>query len=209
MDAQLLDLPPAEEVKDSQMSMKEALAKRRSRQKFNEEALSMDELSFLLWATQGVQEVIRGGTATLRPAASGGARHPFETYILVFRVDGLKRWIHRYVPLEHKLVHLGEDESLTEKFVTACMKQGFVGKSAVAFAWTCIPYRTEWSYDKVSHKIIAIDAGHVCQNLYLACESANLACCAVGAYHQGQMDQLLKLDGVEEFTIYMAVVGKY
>jgi SagB-type dehydrogenase family enzyme len=108
----------------------------------------------------------------------------------------------------NKLLLIKSTLGLKERIVEACMKQGFVGDSAVAFAWTCVPYRTEWSYDKVSHKLIAMDAGHLCQNLYLACESADIACCAVGAYHQDLMDQLLGVDGVEEFTIYMAAMGK-
>ena len=66
----------------------------------------------------------------------------------------------------------------------------------------------EWRYDIAAHKVIAIDAGHVCQNLYLACEAINAGTCAVAAYNQSLMDKLLKIDGDEEFTIYMAPVGK-
>jgi SagB-type dehydrogenase family enzyme len=66
----------------------------------------------------------------------------------------------------------------------------------------------EWRYDIAAHKVIAIDAGHVCQNLYLACEAINAGTCAVAAYNQSLIDRLLKIDGDDEFTIYMAPVGK-
>jgi nitroreductase len=56
--------------------------------------------------------------------------------------------------------------------------------------------------------VIAIDAGHVCQNLYLACAAIGAGTCAIGAYHQEKMDALLGVDGVDEFTIYLAPVGK-
>jgi len=84
----------------------------------------------------------------------------------------------------------------------------FVGKSAVAFIWTVIPYRTEWRYGAVAHKTIILDVGHLCQNLYLASETINAGTCAIGAYSQDKIDQLLGVDGTEEFTIYAAAVGK-
>ncbi|MFO7569003.1 MAG: nitroreductase family protein, partial [Smithellaceae bacterium] len=67
--------------------------------------------------------------------------------------------------------------------------------------------RMEWRYDLAAHKVIAIDAGHVCQNLYLACEAIGAGTCAVAAYDQEACDALLGVDGHEEFTIYLAPVG--
>ena len=66
----------------------------------------------------------------------------------------------------------------------------------------------EWRYGLAAHKLIALDAGHVCQNLYLACEAIHAGTCAVAAYNQQLCDQLLRLDGKEEFVIYLAPVGK-
>jgi SagB-type dehydrogenase family enzyme len=80
--------------------------------------------------------------------------------------------------------------------------------SAVTFVWTAIPYRTAWRYSILSPKIIAQDSGHVCQNLYLACEAIGAGTCAIGAYDQAKMDAALNLDGEREFTIYVAPVGK-
>ena len=90
----------------------------------------------------------------------------------------------------------------------ACFGQNFIAASAVTFFWTVIPARMEWRYDLAAHKVIAIDAGHVGQNLYLACQSIDAGCCAVAAYDQSACDQLLGVDGEEEFTIYLAPVGK-
>jgi len=52
------------------------------------------------------------------------------------------------------------------------------------------------------------DAGHICQNLYLACEAIGAGTCAVNGYNQLAMDALLGLDGEDEFTVYLAPVGK-
>ncbi|OPY14404.1 MAG: Nitroreductase family protein [Syntrophus sp. PtaB.Bin075] len=66
----------------------------------------------------------------------------------------------------------------------------------------------EWRYGLAAHKVIAIEAGHVCQNLYLACESIGAGTCAIAAYDQEGIDRILGLDGQDEFTIYLASVGK-
>ena len=92
--------------------------------------------------------------------------------------------------------------------IKAASNQSFAGKSAVTFIWTTIPARMEWRYSRASYKVIALDAGHVCQNLYLACETIGAGTCAIAAYDQEIADSILGIDGVEEFTIYMAPVGK-
>ncbi len=66
----------------------------------------------------------------------------------------------------------------------------------------------EWRYHLAAHKVIAIDVGHVCQNLYLACESIGAGTCAIAAYDQEAFDRLLRIDGKDEFVIYLSPVGK-
>jgi SagB-type dehydrogenase family enzyme len=206
-DAKLVDLVPTTELTLGRMPLIEAIEKRRSRRKFTSEALTLEELSFLLWTTQGVSKIFREGAATLRTVPSGGARHPFETYLLVNRVEGLEPGLYRYLPLDHKLCLEKVDADLVEKVHVASYQQ-YVEDCAVVFIWTVIPYRTEWRYDFISHKIIAMDAGHMCQNLYLASEAVGAGTCAVGAYDQDALDAALGVDGEEEFAIYMAPTGK-
>ncbi|MBI3945406.1 MAG: SagB/ThcOx family dehydrogenase, partial [Armatimonadetes bacterium] len=184
--------------------------RRRSRRRFTPEPLTLEELSFLLWATQGVREAHPrdGGTITFRTVPSGGARHPFETYILVNRVTGVKPGLHRYLPLDHRLYLVRTGEDLPRRVGEACLEQEFVGQGAVVFIWTAIPYRTEWRYTHLAPKIVAVDAGHVCQSLYLACEAIGAGACAIGAYLQEEMDAFVGVDGEEEMVIYAAPVGK-
>ncbi len=203
-----IDLLREKEWKNiSSIDLVSAIRKRRSHRKFQIQPLNIEELSFLLWATQGISRRVGEGTA-YRTVPSAGCRHSFETYLCVFNVSGLEQGVYRYLPLENQLVLEHEDENLQENIVEAALGQPFTGKSAVTFVWTAIPYRMEWRYDIAAHKVIAIDAGHVCQNLYLACEAINAGTCAVAAYNQTLMDNLLKVDGTDEFVIYLAPVGK-
>ena len=206
-DAVLIDLPAPDSTGIGSMPLNQAISRRRSRREFSNQPLSLDELSFLLWATQGVHEIIREGTATRRTVPSGGARHPFETYMFIYNVEGLQKGVYRYLPIEHKLHFLDGDQDLTEKVHTACFQE-FVKQGAVVFIWTTIPYRTEWRYSFLSHKVIAQETGHICQNLYLVSESIGAGACALGTYNQEEIDAILGVDGVDEFAIYIAVVGR-
>ena len=200
-DAPLIDLVAPGDLTVSDLPLVEAINRRRSHRKFTREPLSLEELSFLLWSTQGVKGFRGDGVATLRTVPSAGARHPFETYLLVHWVDGIKPGLYRYLALEHKLCFLRSP-------VEPVADRWFLQNCAAVFVWSALPYRTEWRHSTFAHKMIALDAGHVCQNLYLACEAIGAGTCAVGVYWQDEMDALLDVDGVDEFTVYVAPVGK-
>lgn len=207
--AQLIDLVPIEKLSIGKKPVIEVMNNRRSHRRFSKEPLTIEELSFLLWATQGVRKVSKSQINTLRTVPSAGARHPFETYLVVNRVTGLEPGLYRYLPLDHKICVLSKiDPKFLQKLTKATSGQSFISTGAVVFIWTIVPYRSEWRYLTWAHKVSALDAGHVCQNLYLAAEAIEAGTCAVAAYDQKKMDSLLGVDGEEEFTIYLAPVGK-
>jgi SagB-type dehydrogenase family enzyme len=207
-ESQLYELPAPKDFEGvAGIDLSTAIASRQSVRKYRDEALTLKELSFLLWATQGVRKVIHN-ICTLRTVPSAGARHALETYLYVHHVEGLPEGIYRYLPLEHDLLFEFSDENLSKKIAEAALDQSFVGAAAATFIWTTIPYRMEWRYERASCKVIALDAGHVCQNLYLACEAIGAGTCAVAAYDQELMDQLIRVNGEDEFVIYLAAVGK-
>jgi len=210
-DAKLIDLVAPGDLAVGNMPLIEAIKRRKSRRKFTPEPLTLEELSFLLWATQGVRQVLHDGRLTRRTVPAGGSLHSFETYLFVYqdRVEGLKTGLYRYLPVEHKLCLLSSATGLAEKVTRACRAgHRWVENSAVLFVWTAIPYRKEWRYSILSAKLIALDAGHVCQNLYLASEAIGAGTCAIGAYDQPAIDAALGVDGDKEFVIYVAPVGK-
>lgn len=184
-----------------------AIGNRQSRRRYLQQPLTLEELSFLLWATQGLRGKPAGGHA-FRTVPSAGCRHALETYLAVLDVEGLEPAIYRYLPLSHQLLYEFTVEQLAERLIRSALGQAFAGRAALVFIWTAIPYRMEWRYGVVSHKVIAIDAGHVCQNLYLACEAVGAGTCAIAAYDQEEVDRLIGVDGDDEFAIYLAPVGK-
>ena len=191
----------------SRLSLADAIARRESRREFSARSLTLDEISFLLWAVQGVRRVL-SPAVTLRTVPSAGARHALETYVCALRVEGLDTGIWRYRPLDHDLVFVRAVPDLPARVADGCLGQSFAGEAAAVFAWTAVPYRMEWRYGLAAHKVILLDAGHAAQNLYLACEAIGAGTCAIAAYDQEAMDALLGVDGEDEFTIYMAPAGK-
>ncbi|MBU4009845.1 MAG: SagB/ThcOx family dehydrogenase [Proteobacteria bacterium] len=184
-----------------------AMSSRKSRRNYSSEELSVEELSFLLWGTQGIRES-GGSNPAFRTVPSAGARHSFETYLFIMRIGGVEKGLYRYLPVENELLFLSKMEFMEEQLVHACFGQNYVAGGAATFVWTTIPYRMEWRYSLAAHRVILLDAGHVCQNLYLACEAINAGTCAIGAYDQDELDSLLNVDGTDEFAIYLAPVGK-
>ncbi|MFW9918183.1 MAG: SagB/ThcOx family dehydrogenase [Candidatus Thorarchaeota archaeon] len=206
--AELIDLIEPKQFQIGRIPLIDAIARRKSHRVFTEEALTLEELSFLLWSTQGVREVDKNKVWTKRAAPSGGGRQPFETYLLVNNIEGLACGVYRYLPIEHKLVVVSNELPAAEELMEKAWYQNFIGKSAVVFVWAAIPYKTEWRYSLISYKDILIEAGHICQNLYLACEGIGAGTCAIAAYEQTTIDELIRVDGQDEMTVYISPVGK-
>jgi SagB-type dehydrogenase family enzyme len=183
------------------------IQQRKSHRVYKNESISLDQLSFLLWTTQGIKEIRGNNYATIRPVPSGGARHSFETYLAVLNVEGLEKGIYHYLPMEHSIEFIAKVDNMENIISDSLCEQKFAAKSAVVFYYSAVPYRSEWRYLTESHKVMLIDAGHVMQNLYLSCGAIGCGTCAIAAFNQEIADNLLKLDGKEEFVIYAAPVG--
>ncbi len=208
--AERIDLVPVAELEFDKVSLLDAIAGRRSVRTFSPTPLSMGQLSFLLWASQGVTETrndASGQQIQFRAAPSGGGRYPLETYLVVNRIAGLDAGLYRYLPGDHQLISVRKSADIGSELQTACYGQPHVGDAAVTFIWAAIPERTEWKYAYLSARLIAMEAGHVCQNLYLSAGAAGTGCCALLGYDQGSVDRLLGVDGRDEFAIYLATVG--
>ena len=202
-----IDLPAPDTIQISPIDLRQAIEHRRSRRHYTDLPLTMEELSFLLWLTQGVKEVTNR-PATQRTVPSAGARHAFETYLAVNRVEGLPAGLYHFLAIEHRLQELPSGPDFINRLMEACRQQQHVVDSAVTFVWVAVRERMYWRYGERGYRFLHLDAGHVCQNLYLAAEALHCGVCAIGAYDDDNINQLLGLDGVDQFVIYGATLGK-
>lgn len=189
------------------MELRTAIETRRSLRAYADMPLSLDELSFLLWCSQGVK-LESTGKHTLRTVPSAGARHALETVLLVNRVDDLSPGLYQYDAATHGLIQWDSPSDVTDQVMAACLDQRIIGNSAATFIWIAERYRMAWRYGERGLRYLFLDAGHVCQNLHLAAESIAAGVCAVGAFNDDALNELLDLDGTSRFVVYLAGVGK-
>ena len=192
------------------IDLRTAIENRRSVRAYSDTSLTLDELTWLLWATQGVQKVgfAVGSNRTYRTVPSAGARHPFETYLVLRAVSGLAPGIYRYSALDHTLQEVDVSRDYTKDIASICKEQFFIEQAAVTFVWIADEYRSAWRYKARGYRGIFQDAGHVGQNLYLAANNIECGVCGIGAFDDLALAHLLGVDGTEFFPAYAATVGK-
>lgn len=203
----VIDLPQPETFPEVRINLLEFIELRTSVRQYANKPISLSELAYLLWCTQGVKGVIPG-KATFRTVPSAGARHALETYLLINNVEGLAPGLYRFLAIEHKLQEVDLQPGISGEITGAGLHQQFIRSSAVTFIWTAVASRMNWKYGERGYRYLHLDAGHVCQNLYLTAETIGCGACAIGAFDDEQINSILGIDGKEQFVIYMAAVGK-
>ena len=202
-----IDLPMNFQALDLKNDTLNVIFSRVSSRVYTQEPVKLLELSFLLWATQGIKGIRGKKYATLRTVPCGGARHPFETYLIVRNVEGLKPGRYHYLPMHNQLEFLGGLENIDDVVNDSLQGQKWAVKSSVVFYWSYVAYRNEWRYGYFTHRVSLIDLGHVGEALYLACAATGLGTCGIGAYDQDLCNELFGLDGKEEYIVYTETVG--
>ncbi len=189
---------------DRPMTLDETLRQRRSVREFRPKALSLEQLSYLLWASSGIQRTEQG--YEFRSAPSAGALYPIETYIVANRVSELEPGAYHYGIRNHELERVRAGD-LRGSIAAAALGQDMCAEAAAVFIWTALFARCTWKYGQRAYRYIYLDAGHMAQNLALAAVSLTLGTCQIGALFDDEVNKLLDLDGIEESVVYMSVVG--
>jgi SagB-type dehydrogenase family enzyme len=203
----IIDLPDPKMIKTNSVDIREAINRRVSVRSYSKKPITIDELSYVLWSTQGVKEVTNR-PATQRTVPSAGARHCFETFVLINNVEELPAGLYRYLAIDHQIQEVNMDTDIVLKITKACLDQRFILKSAIALILTAVRYRMMWRYTERGYRYMHLDAGHVMQNLYLCAEAIDSGVCAIAAFHDDQINEAIGVDGIEHFTIYIGVLGK-
>ncbi len=180
------------------------LNQRRSRRRYVDRALSLAQLSQLLWATYGISGA--RGDRRLRTAPSAGALFPLDVYVLVNRVADVPAGYYQYQPEDHVLVPAGHEVD-PQALRDACLGQSMITEAGAVFCLVAVPDRAVPRYGERAHRYIGLDAGHAMQNLYLAAEALGLGCCAIGAFRDEAVNRVLGLDGVRRWALYLGTVG--
>ncbi|HYA04063.1 MAG TPA: SagB/ThcOx family dehydrogenase [Syntrophobacteria bacterium] len=183
----------------------QCLSRRRSERDTTPEPVTLQELSLLLWAAQGV--TARAGGYLLRTAPSAGALYPFETYLYADRVEGLTKGLYHLEVGEFCLERL-KGGDLNRALTAGTLGQSAVRRAAVVLVWSAVLLRCMVKYRERAVRYIAMDLGHVCQNVQLAATAMGLGSCPIGAFYDDEINRMLGVDGEEETVLYLATVGR-
>ena len=195
-------LPPPQP--GGKMTLDTVLRRRRSVRKFTSHALYREQLSYLLWASSGIQRRERG--YAFRTVPSAGALYPIETYLVIQTVENILEGVYHYSVKSHLLEELQLGD-VRRAISQAALGQQMCIEAAVIFIWTAIFERSKWKYKQRAYRYIYLDAGHIAQNLALSATSLNLGSCQIGALYDDEVNQIINVDGTQESVIYMSIIG--
>jgi SagB-type dehydrogenase family enzyme len=182
----------------------ELLMNRKSVRDFADTPISTEQLSYLLWASTGIQRRERGHE--FRTAPSAGARYPIETYIAANSVQGLPTGLYHYAIQQHLLEELKQGDC-GKAVADAALGQSMCQDAAAVFIWTAVFQRTSWRYGQRAYRYVYLDAGHIAANLALAAVAAGLGSCQIGALYDDEINTIIGVGGTDETVLYMSAVG--
>lgn len=165
--------------------------------------MSLDELSRLLQYSAGVTDRRTGS----RAAPSAGATYPIETYAVVNNVESVRAGIYHYLVPSHEL-DLVREGHVQREMSNAALGERMLLEANVVLVLSAVYKRTERRYRERAKRYIHFEAGHIAQNVYLVATAMGLGTCAVGAFYDEDMNNVLGLDGQEESVLYLLPVGE-
>ena len=206
----LISLPSPQSIDVPGLDLRDAIEQRRSVRAWADAPVSIDELSYLLWCTQGLKSEFQFyGRAWHRNVPSSGGKHPFETYLTVSKVDNLKKGLYRYVASRHALICVDDSPDILERTVAAAGSiNRFIKDSAVVLTWVAVPERMTWFATDRGYRNIYLDGGHVGQNAYLSALQVGCGVCTMCMFEDEMYNELIGVDGADQFVIYACAIGK-
>jgi SagB-type dehydrogenase family enzyme len=188
--AQSVRLPAPRQ--QSEQSLEESIARRRSIRRFATTPLALADLGQLLWAAQGVTD-----DEGHRAAPSAGALYPIEVLVVAGEVSSLPAGIYRYRPERHQLDLLADGDA-RPRLLSALPWQGWVGDAPAVLAVTGVVSRTAGKYGSRADRYMLLEAGAVTENLYLQAAALGLATVLVGAFDDRRLTGVLGLAAGEQ-----------
>ncbi len=203
-------LPAIEDLPPGSCSFDEVVAARRTVRGFAAAELEPVELAKVLHQSYGLtgeMPFAGGGVHGLRAAPSAGALYPAELYLGVRHVAGIAPGLYHYEVRDHALAQLDEGDP-TERLHEACCFQDYARTAAVVVLIAAALQRTKRRYGERGYRYVFLDVGHLTQNLLLAATALGLAAMTTCGFFDDVANELLRLDGVEEAVLYVALLGR-
>ncbi len=185
-----------------EVSIEATLDQRRSVRSYSSAPLSLQEISQLVWAAQGITEPQRA----LRTAPSAGATFPLEIDLLVAANEDLEEGVYRYHPRDHSLVQRIPGD-FRRDLQQAGLGQSAILEAPVVMVLSGVPSRTARRYGPRAERYLHMEAGHAAQNVYLQGTALDIGTVAIGAFRDEAVFSLLRLNPGEQ-PLYIMPLGR-
>jgi SagB-type dehydrogenase family enzyme len=185
---------------DSDVSIEQSLLQRRSVRSYSGEPLTLAEISQLLWAAQGITDLVG-----FRTAPSAGALYPLEIYLAVGNVEDLSPGVFKYRPKRHDLIQVSA-EDVREELAEAALGQACIREGSVDIVIAGVYERTMRKYADRGMRYVHMEAGHAAQNIYLQAAALDLGMVTVGAFYDDQV-KVITCMLEDETPLYVIPVG--
>jgi SagB-type dehydrogenase family enzyme len=186
------------------------LRRRRTAREFRRQPVSLAAFAQLVRATFGVTGTFDTplfGRIALKTSPSAGALHPIEAYAIVWNVEDLPSGVYHYDVLGDELrrLRLG---NFRHAAVEAASGQDWIGRAGFLCVMTAVFPRVLWKYRlEDAYRTLFLDAGHLAQTFCLVATSLGLGPFTTAAMQDSKIEKLLRIDGVEEFPVYLCGAG--
>ncbi len=185
-----------------EVSVEEAINHRRTIRSYLSKPLTLEQLSQIFWAAQGITE----DRGYKRSAPSGGALYPLDIYAVVGDngVKGLKAGIYHYDPHKHAALLITEGD-FREDVARTALSQMWVARAPLNLVITSEYRRITSKYGTRGERYAMIEAGHVGQNIFLQAEALGLRAGIVGAFHDNDVIRVMKISRSHEPLLILPV----
>ncbi len=190
---------------DGKISVEKAIKGRRTVRDFRERGISLNHLSQLVWAGQGITDT----SGNKRAAPSGGALYPLDIYVVIGEngIEKIEAGVYRYSPREHSLLSIAKGDRRRE-IALASLSQMWMAHAPVIFIITAEYRRITGKYGERGIRYALMEVGHVGQNLFLQSEALGLGAGIVGAFNDSDVSSRAGLPSQHEPLLIMPVGHK-
>lgn len=205
--AKITELPSPKKIKIPNVPVTDLIGKWEPSSFLARSSMTLEELSALLWYTQGFRGRVNE-FLILKNVPSSGSRYPIETYFVAGEVEGLEPGIYRYIPSTHSILTLREGSDIPTEIATASLNFKVVTRAAATFIWVGIPYRSTWAMGNRGYRSVLLEAGHTCQELIMTAGCFGFDVQPIDIFHDDLITQIAELDPQTQWPVYLAAVGK-
>jgi SagB-type dehydrogenase family enzyme len=191
---------PEPELKGN-ITVEEAILRRRCIRRFRDKELNITQLSKLLWAGYGITDKEN----YLKAAPSAGALYPCDLFSVAGKIKNIKSGVYHYYPKEHALLKI-LDGDRRAFLATAALGQNFISQAPLSIVITAEYPRINIKYGQRGIRYAHMEVGHIGENIFLQAISMGLGAVLVGAFYDVKVQEVLNFPKTYQ-PLYIIPIG--